>query len=135
MMLFRKSKVLKILREYERIYNQKIPEDVIGKVELQALLNIELEQLAIMYDNLKGYEYYHGAADGMDVCVQYNMPDRSRFAPSFRFVPPAASIQHAVRVFKNVKFLQRNTFLAPELYARSDVVFIKGGSTCWKQHT
>ena len=135
MLLFRKSKVLKILREYDRIYHQEIPEGAIGKEDLEALIDIELEQLAIMYDNLRGFEYLERVisyTQGLEISVKHHMPDRSRYHPSIRYLAPAKDLQHAVRVFKNVKFLTRNDFLAPEIYARSDGVFIEVGSTCWK---
>jgi len=129
-MLFRKSKVLKVLREYHRVFLTDIPTNVIGSEELEALREIELEQLAMAYDALKGFEYFEEQVDGMDVNVRFNLPDYSRYKPSQKLAKPVTGVAKAVRIVRNLAFLKANDFPAE---VQAEVLFIKGGSTCWKR--
>lgn len=133
MLLFRKSKVLKVLREYHRIFHQEVPEGAIGGEELVALKNIELEQLAIMYDNLKGYDYFVGTSEGADLNVRNFVPDRSRWKPSTTtVVREGNNVCRQVRLYKNHMFLQRNVFINTEVHNTCTTNFVKEGDVCWK---
>ena len=131
MMLFRKSKVLKILKEYSRIYDQVIPDEVYGREELEAIKQIELQQLALAYDALNGYTYYRESLDGIELNVHNHMPDYSSYTPSIKYCNDVQKLARQIRVFKNVKFLQRNEFISDQI-ARNDVVFVASGGKKWK---
>ena len=145
MMLFRKSKVLKILKEYSRIYDHVIPDEVYGREELEAIKQIELQQLALAYDALNGYTYYRESLDGIELNVHNHMPDYSRAIPSTRYASPVTGLAASVRGFKGTKFLQRNDFIMPYCAVRQfngmkviettppkNTVFVVSGSKKWK---
>ena len=137
MMLFRKSKVLKILKEYQRVYQSEIPENALAREELLALKDITLEELAIAYDALEGYKYYEnlsGDVGQKEPNVRFHMPDRSRFKPSCKLAThySPALLRDKVRYLKNSRFLERNDFIS-DVERTHEVTFIEGGSRCWKR--
>jgi hypothetical protein len=125
-MLFRKSKVLKILKEYSRVYDVVI--DGIGAEELEALKQIELKSLALVYDSLKGYEYFTGHLDGIELSVNHHLPSYSRAYPNFSYVKGTATgIQKLVRRYKNQVFLKGTDYV----YRIPIGVLIPAGGTKW----
>jgi len=136
MLLFRKSKVLKVLREYERVYNQFIDPSLPGFEELEALRQITLQELALMYDGLEGYKYFVEVADGMDINVKYNMPDYSMARPSVDITAqPRRGVASLVRAYKNSK---NECVVAQDRYVGKTLSpfsckFVERGSYLWKQ--
>ena len=128
-MLFRKSKVLKILKEYSRVYDVVI--DGIGAEELEALKQIELQSLALAYDSLGGYKYYRGHLYGIDISAEHFIPSYSRAYPNVSYAKGTATgIQKLVRRYKNQVFVKSTDYIFEVL---TEGVLVPPGETKWNE--
>lgn len=128
-MLFRKFKARKLVIEYSRVYDVKV--EGIGVEALEGLKQVQLKELALAYDAIEGYQYYKEPLLGIAPCLEHNMPDYSKATPSVVFAHPVGGLVRGVRIYKNLKMIQRGDFIIPQT-ATSLVKIVAEGSTKWK---
>lgn len=95
--MFTRFKVRSIVRQYEALWEKRIPSTAIANIELEALKYLQLEELALMYDSLEGWKFYGGV----------RMPALSRYVPELEELTPATNrIQVLVRKIRFARDLQ-----------------------------
>jgi len=129
---FKRKKILKILQEYERVYNSKIDADSPYRKELLKLQTIELDSLACMYDMLQGYGYITKETAGTaSVSVDTHIPDRSLCVPStLKTSAPYSGLSAKIRFLKNAR-LAKEFYYKPELRHKK-ATCCAVGKTLWK---
>lgn len=125
-MLFRRYKVNKVLKEYQKVFLTNTQ----GMEELEALRVIQLEELAIMYDLLDGIRYYRGGVLEEGLNAEHCVPDRSMKYPSFVVDMDAHLFVRKARAFNTRRKYPDQKFF----HAINSIKLTERGNVCWKGH-
>ena len=134
MILFKKHKLKKLLLQYEAEYKRVIPENAIAYEELVAYKELNLEEIAATYDAMEGYKYFKEHADGMDPCLEHNIPDKSRCFPSVVYTrkPRKHYISNGVKKLRMHRFINKDEFASYPKVTHRNFKYVKETGECWK---
>lgn len=132
MNLFKRHKVKKVLEEYLKQAAVQIPETSIGYDELVRLRDLNLEELAIAYDTLKGWEYFREPMDGVALDLRYHMPAKSRYVPCKDILveEPSNNLVGLVRQLKNKRVASE--YVKKVDWKDTSVRYVHDNGAVWK---